>query len=558
MSDPISRSGAQLLVECLKLHGAELAFGVPGESYLAVLDAFYDTPALRFVACRQEGGAAMMADAYGKLTGRPGLCFVTRGPGATNASAGVHVAMQDSTPLILFIGQISRDTVEREAFQEIDYRRMYGQLAKWVAQIDDPARIPELVSHAFHTATAGRPGPVVLALPEDMLTEMTTAVPGRAYRTSPPHPDPVAIADCIERLKTAQRPLLLSGGPGWSEAVRADLRAVSEALSLPVAATFRAQDTFDNTHDHYVGDVGIGINPQLAQRVRDSDLLLVVGARLGEMTTGGYTLLDIPTPRQPLVHVHPGAEELGRVYQADLPINAGVGPFLNALRAALPSAFTPPWRDWTAAARADYEAWRIPEPLPGPLQLGEIIRWLGERLPADAILSNGAGNYTVWLHRHYPYRGYRSQLAPTSGSMGYGLPAAIAAKLTHPERIAVCLAGDGCLQMTMQEFGTAVQYGAAVIVLVVNNGSWGTIRMHQERRYPGRVSATDLVNPDFVAWAQAYGAYAARVERTEDFAAAFAAALAAQRPALLELCLDLEALTPRATLSAIRATALSS
>lgn len=550
------RSGGQILVDQLRIHGADMAFGVPGESYLAVLDALHDAPEIRFLVCRQEGGAAMMADAYGKLTGRPGLCFVTRGPGATSASAGVHIAFQDSTPMILFIGQVARGLLDREAFQEIDYRRMYGQLAKWVAQIDDPARIPEYLSRAYHTATAGRPGPVVLALPEDMLTERVATEDAAPYQAVAAHPGADQMAALRERLARVERPFVILGGGGWTAVACADFQAFAEANALPVGASFRCQDYFDNRHPNYVGDVGIGLNPKLGRRVQESDLLLVVGARLGEMTTGGYSLIDIPRPKQSLIHVHAGAEELGRVYQPELAINAAMPAFAAAARVLSPLA-DPPWADWTRAARADYEENIRPTSGPGAVQMAEIVAWLRERLPPEAIITNGAGNYTAWVHRFHQYRRYRTQLAPTSGSMGYGLPAAVAAKACRPDQPVVCFAGDGCFLMHGQELSTAVQYGLGIIVIVVNNGMYGTIRMHQEREYPGRVSGTGLTNPDFVAYARAFGAEGELVERTEDFAAAFERAVAADRPALIELRIDPEAITPRSSLSEIRAAALA-
>ncbi|WP_119459216.1 thiamine pyrophosphate-binding protein [Rhodospirillaceae bacterium SYSU D60014] len=551
------RTGGQILVDALKIHGVDLAFCVPGESYLAVLDALYDArDAIRLVACRQEGGAANMAEAYGKLIGRPGICFVTRGPGATNASIGVHTAFQDSTPMILFIGQVARDQVEREAFQEVDFRRMFGPLAKWVAQIDDAARIPELVSQAFHRAMAGRPGPVVIALPEDMLTERVDVADAGPYKTVRPHPGAADLDAMRGRLAAAKRPFMLLGGGGWSADAVADITAFAETNDLPTGAAFRCQDLFDNTRKNYVGDVGIGINPPLAERVKAADLLLVVGARLGEMTTSGYTLVDLPRPKQTLVHVHAGAEELGRVYQADLPINAGMAAFAAAAR-ALPPVDSAAWTEWTAAARADYLANLQHPQNPGALQMGEVMAYLRERLPADAILTNGAGNYATWLHRFYQYRHFRTQLAPTSGAMGYGVPAAVAAKAVHPDRPVISFAGDGCFLMNGQELATAVQYGLNIIILVINNGMYGTIRMHQERHYPGRISGTDLVNPDFAAYARAFGAHGETVETTADFAPAFERAVQAGRPALLELKLDPEAITPRASLSQIRAAASS-
>lgn len=549
------RTGGQILVDALKIHGVDMAFCVPGESYLAVLDALYDArDAIRLITCRQEGGAANMAEAYGKLTGRPGICFVTRGPGATNASIGVHTAFQDSTPMILFVGQVARDQVEREAFQEIDFRRMFGPLTKWVAQIDDAARIPELVSQAFHRAVAGRPGPVVIALPEDMLTDRVAVADAGPYKVVRPHPGAADLAAMRDRLAAAERPFMILGGGGWDARAVTDIRAFAEANDLPVGASFRCQDLFDNAHRNYAGDVGIGINPALAERIRNADLLLVVGARLGEMTTSGYTLVEVPRPKQALIHVHAGAEELGRVYQADLPINAGMAQFAAAARALTP-VDSAAWRKWTADARADYLANLEAPQIPGSLQMGEVMAYLRERLPADAILTNGAGNFATWLHRFYQYRTFRTQLAPSSGAMGYGVPAAVAAKAVHPDRPVVCFSGDGDFLMNGQELATAVQYGLDIVILVINNGMYGTIRMHQERRYPGRISGTDLVNPDFAAYARAFGAHGETVEKTAEFAPAFERAMKAGRPALIELRLDPEAITPRTTLSQIRADA---
>ena len=551
-------SGGQLLIDGLTQFGVERIFAVPGESYLAALDALVDAPQIELITCRQEGGAAMMAEAYGKLTGRPGVCFVTRGPGATNASAGVHVARQDSTPLVLFIGQVGRDMLDREAFQEIDYRRMYGQLAKWVAQIDHPARIPEYLSRAFHLAVSGRPGPVVLVLPEDMLRERSAKAPALAsYRAIQAQPGEADLSRLRELLAGAKRPLVLLGEADWNSQACADLEAFVSANRLPVAATFRCQDLFNNDHPCYVGDLGLGSNPRLIERVRSADLLLALGGRLGEIPTGGYTLLDVPQPAQTLVHVFPGSDELNRVYRAELAIQSGLRAFAAAARRLEPVVGA--WAvDETAGAEIghrDYLAWSEPPDIPGPLQLGRIVCWLRDRLPPEAIVCNGAGNYSIWVHRFYRYRQFRSQLAPTSGSMGYGLPAAIAAKLQHPQRPVVCFAGDGCFQMTLQEFATAVQYHANVIVLLINNGAWGTIRMHQEKAYPRRVKGTSLVNPDFAALAQAYGGFGEVVEQTADFAAKFAAAQRAERPALLELRVPLEALTPGTSLSQTRAAA---
>lgn len=548
----IQRNAAQVLVESLRIHGADMAFCVPGESYLPVLDALYDyRESFRLIICRQEGGAAYMADAYGKLTNRPGICFVTRGPGASNAAAGLHTAFQDSSPMILFIGQVGRDMVEREAFQELDYRRMFSQSAKWVAQIDDPRRIPEFISRAFHTAVSGRPGPVVLALSEDMLWEITEVGQPQRYSRIAAHPSPQAMTELQAMLMAAQHPVMILGGRGWSEQACADIRGFAERFALPTACAFRYQDLFDATHPNYIGDVGLGINPALARRIRDADLVLAVGPRLGEATTSGYTLFDIPRPKQKLVHVHAGLEELGRVYAADLPIVSGLPEFAAAAN-ALPDPGTTPWQQELATARSDYLQFSTPTTNPGPLQMGEIMGWLRERLPPDAIVCNGAGNYAAWVHRYYHFRRFPTQLAPTNGSMGYGVPAAVAAKLLHPERVVVAFAGDGCYLMNGQELATAVQYDAAIVVIVINNSMYGTIRMHQEQAFPARVHGTGLINPDFAALAAAYGAYSEVVTETSQFALAFERALATGRPALLELRLDPEALSPSLTISALR------
>lgn len=552
-----ARSGGQILVDALRINGVERAFCVPGESYLAVLDALHDArEQIDLVVCRQEGGAAYMAEAYGKLTGKPGICFVTRGPGATNAAVGVHTAYQDSTPMILFIGQVARDQMEREAFQEIDYRRMFGQMAKWVVQIDDARRLPELLSQAFHRAINGRPGPVVVALPEDMLSDCVTVADAGPCRRIEASPAAADLQTMTELLDAAQRPLLVLGGGGWNATAVADIQRFAEQRQLPVAASFRCQDLFDNGHPNYAGDLGLAAGPQLSQAVRDADLLLVIGARMGEITSGGYSLLEIPVPRQQLVHVHAGIEELGRVYQPTLAINSGMAAFA-AQSARLAPSNNPVHADWTHGLNAHYLANLDCPPSPGPVQLGEIMAWLRERLPSDAILTNGAGNYAVWVQRFYQYRGFRTQLGPTNGSMGYGVPAGIAAKLTAPQRMVVAFAGDGCFMMNGQELATAAQYGANLIVIVVNNGMYGTIRMHQERHYPGRVSGTTLHNPDFAALARAYGVHGEVVAATEEFPAAFERAVQAGMPALIEIRLDPEALTPRQSLSQIREQALA-
>ena len=543
----MSRHGGKLLVDQLSVHGADTVFSVPGESFLAVLDGFYESP-IRLITCRHEAGAANMADAYGKLTGRPGICIVTRGPGATQASVGVHTAFQDSTPLILLVGQVASDQEEREAFQEVDYRRMFGPLAKWVAQIDRADRIPEYVARAFSTACAGRPGPVVLALPEDMLASETDAADAEPFHVVQPHPSPVQIDVVRRALGRAERPFVLAGGAGWTPRASDGIREFAEANALPVGAAFRRQDAIDNDSPSYVGDVGIGINPKLAARVREADLLLVVGPRLGEMTTSGYTLVG----EQPLIHVHPGAEELGRVYRPALPILSGMEHFADAVRGL---RVEPGWRKWTEAARAEYEAWQQPEPMPGALDLGDCIAHLCARVP-DAIVTNGAGNFSAWVHRFWRWHEYPTQLAPTSGAMGYGVPAAVAAKAVHPERTLICFAGDGDFLMSGQELATAMQYDLPIVILVVNNGMYGTIRMHQERHYPGRVVGTDLANPDFAAYARAFGAHGETVTETSEFPAALERALAAGTSALLELQIDSEAINPRTTLSRIRAHAL--
>ena len=551
-----ARNGGRILIDGLAAQGTDLVFGVAGESYLAALDAMADTGGLRFVACRQEGGAAMMAEAYGKLKGRPGVAFVTRGPGATNAAAGVHVASQDGTPMLLLVGQVARGMRGREAFQELDYRAVFGTMAKWVAEADDPARLPELIRRAYATAMNGRPGPVVLALPEDVLR--LTADVADAKRVEPAAMAPGAgpIEAIARRLAAARRPLVVVGGGGWSQAGVDGLARFLEAWHLPAAAAFRRQGLVDNRRTSYAGHLGIAPDPRLVERVEAADLLLVLGARLGEMTTGGYELLGLDRRPQVLVHVHPDPLELNRVYAADLAVCAGMNATAAAL-AALPPPERVAWEGEAEAAHAAYLAFTAPTRVPGRLQLPELVAHLAERLPPHAIVTNGAGNYAAFLNRFHRYKGFGSQLAPTSGSMGYGLPAAVAAKLVHKDRPVVAFAGDGCLMMTVQELATAVQHDAAVVVVVVNNGMLGTIRMHQERDYPGRVVGTDLQNPDFVAMARAFGAEAFRVERTEDFPRALDAALDAKRPALIEVVVDPEALTPSRSLSTIRAEAMA-
>jgi acetolactate synthase-1/2/3 large subunit len=555
-SDLTTRHGGRILADALAAQGVKFAFGVPGESYLPVLDGLHDLrEKLSFVVCRQEGGASYMAEAYGKLTGEPGVLLVTRGPGASNGAVGVHTGFQDSTPMVVFIGQVGNEFVEREAFQEIDYRRMYGQMAKWVAQIDRVERIPEYVSHAFHTATAGRPGPVVLALPEDTLFADAAVADVPKHHVVRAAPSRAQMKEVQKLLGAAQRPFVLLGGGGWAlEACRA-LQVWLEGCAIPAGCAFRCQDLLDNRSPVYAGDVGIGINPKLAERVKNADVLLVIGARLGEMTTNAYSLVEAPLPRQTLIHVHAGAEELGRVYRPALAINSGYPQFVEALQEL---AIAASWKDESAAAHRDYLEWSEPRAMPGAVQYGHIIRWLSDELPADSIVAGGAGNFASWLHRHFRYKGFRTQLGPTNGSMGYGYPAALAAKLAAPSRTVLAVCGDGDFLMNGQEIATAVQYGAAFVALVVNNGLYGTIRMHQEREYPGRVFGTQLTNPDFAAYARAFGGHGETVERTEDFAAAYRRAAASGKPALIELRIDPDAITPATTLSAIREKALKS
>ena len=534
------RHGGQILVDQLKIQGIERVFCVPGESYLAALDGLYES-GIETIIGRQEGGIAMMAEAHGKLTSKPGVAFVTRGPGATNASAGVHIACQDSTPMVLFIGQVASDQRDREAFQEVDYRQMFGPLAKWVAEIDRTDRIPEYVSRAFHIAVSGRPGPVVLSLPEDMLAaraEVKDAKPSRPAEQMVSHK---RVSDVIDRLKIAQDPFVIVGGGGWSQEAADHLCRFASALGLPVGTAFRCQDYLDNRHPNYVGDVGIAPNPDLEERVRKSDCVLILGARLGEMTTSGYSLFDIPNPSQCILHVHADPNEIGRVYRPQIGLACKASEFIRiAAELTEGTEQQPP-----VIAKESYQNWQMPVATPGDVKLEEVICHLREVLPEDAIITNGAGNYAGWLHRYYSYNSYRTQLAPTSGSMGYGLPAAIAAKLEYSEREVICLAGDGCFQMTMQEFGTARQYGLKVIVIVVNNGVYGTIRMHQQREYPGRPSGTKMVNPDFSALAASYGCTGEVITKTEDFAPALERARKAETSTLIELRTDPSAVTPR-------------
>lgn len=551
----MARTGGRLLVDCLAAQGVRRVFGVPGESYLAVLDALYDCqPAISFVNARNEGGASFMAEAHGKLTGQPGIAFVTRGPGATNASIGIHAARQASTPMILFVGQIPQGVRGREAFQEVDYRAVFGSLAKWAVEIEHADRIPEIVARAFVTALSGRPGPVVVALPEDVLAATTKAEPARKVLVPEPAPAPAAAIAIADRLAGARRPLILAGGGGWTAEGRAALDETARAAGIPVAAAFRFNDLIDNFAPHYIGEAGIAMAPHVARMIREADVILAAGIRFGEMTTGDYALFDAPNPAQYLIHAHASDAEIGKIYQADLPVQSGP----NALFSALSLAPCGGARQdgWMQEGRVAYEAALACPAQPGGVDMGLVMSHLRSVLPSDAILTNGAGNFATWPGRFFPLHAGARLLAPQSGAMGYGLPAAIAAKLEAPERTVVCFAGDGDIQMNCQELATARQAGAAPIVLVLNNGSYGTIRMHQERSFPGRVCATDLANPDFVQLAEAFGFHGERVGRTDAFAAAFERAVQAPNGALIELLIDVEALTPRQTLSQMRQAAL--
>lgn len=546
-----SRTGGEILVDQLVAHGVRHAFCVPGESYLAALDAFHDR-VIELTICRQEGGAAMMAEAVGKATGRPGICFVTRGPGATNASPGIHIAMQDSTPMIMFVGQVARDMREREAFQELDYRAVFGTMAKWATEIDDAARIPEIVSRAFHVATNGRPGPVVIALPEDTLTDRAVVTDAPAFEPMETWPGLTDMSRLQKMLWAAKKPVVLLGGSRWSEKACAATQRFAERFDLPVMTTFRRQHLFDQTHRNYAGDLGIGANPKLLAYIKSSDLVILVGGRMGEMPSQSYTLFDIPAPQQTFVHVHPGSDELGRVYRPALAINASPTAFAAALE-GLQAPNEIAWSNDTRTANADYRAFTDKATdVPGAVNLGEIMVWLRDNLSPDDILCNGAGNYAGWLNRFYRFRKFNTFYGPTSGSMGYGVPAAIGIKRLYPERNVVCFAGDGDFLMNGQDFMTAVQYELPLVIVIVDNGMYGTIRMHQEREYPGRVIATVLKNPDFAGYAQVFGGFGLTVERTEDFPKAFAQAQASGKPAIIHLKVDPSGITPTTTLEAIR------
>ena len=549
-----NRTAAEVLVDQLRIHGVRHVFCVPGESYLAVLDAFRDSD-LAVTVCRQEGGAAMMAEAVGKATGRPSVCFVTRGPGATNASPGIHIARQDSTPMIMFVGQVARDMREREAFQELDYRAIFGSMTKWATEIDEPERVPEIVSRAFYTAGNGRPGPVVVSLPEDMLTERVTVEDAPPYVPIETSPGAAEMAKLGQLLGAARAPIFVLGGSRWSQAASDQVASFAQTHGIPVCTTFRRLHLFDALHPCYAGDLGIGPNPKLLERIKESDMVVLIGGRLGELPSQGYTLFEIPKPQVPFVHVHPGAEELGRVYSPQLAIHATPTAFAAALEdlkfARAPSGDA-------KAAHADYLQWTDhATEQPGGVNFGAVMVWLRENLPADAILCNGAGNYAAWIHRFFRFRRFAHHVAPASGSMGYGVPAAVAMKRLYPDRPVICLAGDGDFLMNGQEFATAVQYDAPIIVIVADNGMYGTIRMHQEREYPGRVSATELRNPDFPAYARAFGGFGVSVERTEDFPEAFKQAQASGKPAIVRLAIDPEAITPTTTIAKIRAKSLA-
>ena len=551
------RLGGHILVDQLVAQGVDHVFCVPGESYLAVLDGLHDAN-IQVTVCRQEGGAAMMADAQGKLTGRPGICMVTRGPGASNALAGIHIAQQDSSPMILFVGQIERGMREREAFQEMDYRAVFGTQAKWVTEIDQVERIPEIISRAFHVATSGRPGPVVIALPEDMLIDYAEVPDAPRYQVIESSPTHEQLESLSALLARAKRPLAILGGTRWNEHAVKQFSLFAQDNHLPVAVQFRRQMLFPTNHPCFVGDIGLGSNPDLLNYAKQADLILLVGGRMSEIASQSYTLLDIPVPAQTLVHVHPDTSELNRVYCADLAIPVSPAAFAQSLATIKPVA-QPAWVSALQQLRSSYQHWTTPEKIqhPGQFQMGQVMAYLRKTLPDDAIMCNGAGNYATWLHRFHPFTRYGTQLAPTSGSMGYGLPAAVGAKRIAPERTVVCFAGDGCFMMHGQEFATAVQYQLPIIVLVIDNGMYGTIRMHQERTYPGRPSATQLQNPDFAAYARAFGGHGERVETTEQFAPAFERALASGKPAILHCLLDPEAITPTTTLQKLREQAQS-
>ncbi len=555
---PASRLGGHILVDQLVAHGVRHVFCVPGESYLAVLDGLHDV-AISVTVCRQEGGAAMMADAHGKLTGQPGICMVTRAPGASNAMAGIHIAHQDSTPLIMFVGQIDRGMRERDAFQEMDYRAVFGTQTKWVTEIDQIERIPEIVSRAFHIATSGRPGPVVIALPEDMLTEYASVADAPHYQVVETSPTQAQLTQLAEQLAQAKQPIAILGGSRWNAQAIEQFADFAKRHQLPVTVQFRRQMLFPANHSNFVGDLGLGSNPALIQYIRDADLILLVGGRMSEIASQSYTLLDIPVPQQKLVHIHPDSAELNRVYRANLAINVSPIAFADAVAHVKPS-HTPAWAAAGQALHDSYLNWRDSSRIqhPGALQMGQVMSYLEAHLPEDAIVCNGAGNYATWVHRFHQFKHFGTQLAPTSGSMGYGLPAAVGAKRIHPEKAVICFAGDGCFMMHGQEFATAVQYQLPIIVILIDNGMYGTIRMHQERHYPARISATALQNPDFAAYAQAFGGHGERVQTTEQFGPAYERAVASGKPAIVHCLIDPETISPTTTLAKIRQQALAS
>ena len=552
-----SRSSAEALVEQLVINGVEHVFCVPGESFLPVLDALRDSN-ITTTVCRHEGGAAMMAEAVGKTTGRPGICFVTRGPGATNASAGVHIAQQDLTPMIVFVGQVETSVRERDAFQELDYRAVFGSMTKWTVEVDNANRITEFVSRAFYTASSGRPGPVVVALPKNVLSERVSVANAPAFEPVETSPGYEEMARLGELLAESKNPLFVLGGSRWSEAARGQIHEFADLTGLPVATSYRRSTLFDPLHPLYAGDLGLGPNPKLVARAKAADLLVLVGGRLGEIPSQGYSLLSSPSPQTKLVHIHPGAEEIGLVYRPHLAIHASPNRFVAALRRLAVTA-KPAWRESANSAHADFLAWTgTATPQPGNVNLGEIMIWLRDHVPTDTILCNGAGNYASWIHRFYRFRVFMTHVAPTSASMGYGMPAAIAMQRLHPQRLVLSVNGDGDFLMSGQEFATAVQYRLPIIVVVCDNGMYGTIRMHQEREFPGRVSATELHNPDFDAYARAFGGFGAVVKKTSDFPAAFQAARESGLPSIIHLKIDPEAILPAETLSGIRGRALRS
>ncbi|MFA5662567.1 thiamine pyrophosphate-binding protein [Castellaniella sp.] len=549
-----ARLAGHVLVDQLRAHGVDHVFCVPGESYLAVLDGLFDA-GIEVTVCRQEGGVAYMAEAYGKLTGRPGVCMVTRAPGASNAVPGIHVASQDSTPMIMLVGQIDRSARDREAFQEMDYKAVFGTQAKWVAEIDQAERIPEYLARAFKVAASGRPGPVVLALPEDMLVEHIEVADARPGQLPQAWPAPGQVQQFEALLAQARRPMALLGGSTWDAGSVAAFGEFARAHGIPIAVQFRRQMLCPVDHPCFVGDLGLGCDPHLLAAIRESDLILALGGRLSEVPSQNYTLFGIPNPDQTFVHVHPDTSELNRVYQADLAVACTSAAWVAAIAGMAPATDVSARVARCTELHAARQAWGDPAAIhhPGALQMGEVMAHLNAVLPADTIMANGAGNFATWVHRFYHFRAFGTQLAPTSGSMGYGLPAAVAAQRMYPNRRVICFAGDGCFMMHGQEFSTAVQYGLPIIVILIDNGMYGTIRMHQERTYPGRVSATTLHNPDFAAYARAFGGHGERVETTEQFAPALQRAIDSGLPAIIHCLLDPEAITPTTTLSKLRA-----